>query len=73
MLRMLIVSHDGHDAVPYLSPKSNEMDKDAPLVTTTVPDYHDGLHEKTNKSKFGALSPDSSSGVGFQVNQPSVT
>lgn len=73
MLRMLTVSHDRHDAIPYLYPKSNKMDKDAPLVTATVPDYHNGLHEKTNKSKSGALSPGSSSGGGFQVYPLSVT
>jgi hypothetical protein len=47
------------------------MDKDAALVTTNVPDYHDGLHEKTNKSKHDTHSSGSANGGGFQryINQ----
>jgi hypothetical protein len=44
------------------------MDKDAALVTTTVPDYHDGLHEKMNKSEHDTLPSGSSSSGGFQVS-----
>jgi hypothetical protein len=67
MLRSLTVSHD-HDASPHPPPRSVNMDKDAALVTTTVPDYHDGLHEKTNKSKHDTLPSGSSSGGGFQAS-----
>ena len=67
MLRTLTVSHD-HDASLRPTSRSIDMDKDAALVTTTVPDYHDGLREKTDKPKDDTLPSGSSSSGGFQVS-----
>lgn len=69
MLRALTVSHDhDHDVSPQPRPCSLDMDKDAALVTTTIPDYHDGLREKMDKPKDDTLPSGSSSGAGFQVS-----
>ncbi|KAI4952851.1 hypothetical protein J4E86_006387 [Alternaria arbusti] len=70
MLRTFTVSHD-HDASLRPSPRSIDMDKDETLVTTTVPDYHDGLREKTERRKDETLPSGSSSSGGFQryINQ----
>jgi hypothetical protein len=47
------------------------MDKDTALVSTTVPDYHDGLHEKSTKpANDGGPSGSSDRGV-FQVSSTS--
>jgi len=67
MLRTFTVSHD-HDASLRPSPRSIDMDKDEALVTTTVPDYHDGLREKTERRKDDTLPSGSSSSGGFQVS-----
>lgn len=68
MLRALTVSHDDdHDVSPQPRPYPLDMDKDAALITTTVPDYHDGLREKMDKPKDDTLPSGSSSGGGFQV------
>jgi hypothetical protein len=48
-------------------PLSLTMDKDTALVTTTVPDYHDGLHEKTNKPANESGPYGSSDNRHFQV------
>ena len=68
MLRMLTISHNRHNALQDLPPNSRNMNKDTPLVTTTIPDYHDGLHEKANNSKSDALPPELLSGSGFQAS-----
>jgi hypothetical protein len=44
------------------------MDKDAAVVTTTVPDYHDGLYERKDKVEHTTAAPESSSGGVFQVS-----
>jgi hypothetical protein len=50
MLRSLTISHD-YNAHAHLPSSSKAMDKDIALVTTTIPDYHDGLREKPVHSK----------------------
>jgi hypothetical protein len=44
------------------------MEKDAANITTTVPDYHDGLHKKTKKPEHDNVAPDYSNGGGFVVS-----
>jgi hypothetical protein len=44
------------------------MDKDAAVVTTAIPDYHDGLHERKDKVEHTTSPPESSNGGVFQVS-----
>jgi hypothetical protein len=67
MLRSFTNSHNPSESRHHPEPSHN-MEKDAANITTTVPDYHDGLHEKTKKLEHDNATPDYSNGGEFVVS-----